>query len=466
MSASITRSKKSVFATAIATAVAALAAGTLSVLPAHAATVGSETPTSIGAIGSSLGGSLTRAQILQRGVDWVNAAVPYNDSTAQGWSDSTVGGPYREDCSGFVSMAWGLTASLTSQTLPSVATVIPTSQLQPGDALDYTAEHAILFDQWVNQSAGTFDYYYESSGTGKTIEAEGNFNDATLDSWPTSDYEALRYNHVAAAGTAMPAGGTLGDVTGDGEPDIMAIDSTGNLWMYPYVGGSGTSTFGAQVQMGTGWTGFTIDAVADLYHSGRSGLLVTAPNGNLMYYANGGGDNLSTFAVSTQVGSGWSGYRILGLTDLYGTGSDGIVAVDPSGNLLYYPNTGGTGTSTFGSPTTIGTGWSGYTADVADINGDGKPDLLAVDSSGNLWMYPNTGGSGTSTFGARVQMGTGWNTWQAVDAAAITPGQGADIIAIDASGNLLHYTNAGGSNTSTYANVTQIGDAWTGIAIN
>ena len=446
---------------------AALAGSVLATMPAHAATVGSETPTSIGSIGSSLGGSLTQAQIVQRAADWVADAVPYNDSTSHGWSDGTVGGPYREDCSGLVSMAWGLTSSLTSQTLPSVSTVIPISQLQPGDALDYTAEHALIFDQWVDQSAGTFDYYYESSGSGKSIEAEGDFNDHDLDSWPTSDYEALRYNHVTASTpSSMPAGGTLGDVTGDGEPDIMAVDSSGRLWEYPYVGGTGFDTFGVQVQVGTSWTGYTIDGVGDLYHSGRSGLLVTAPNGNLIYYANGGGADLDTFAVSTQVGSGWSGYRVLGLTDLYGMGSDGIVAVDPSGNLLYYPNIGGTGTSTFGNPTTIGAGWSGYTADVADVNGDGKPDLLAVDSSGNLWTYPNTGGSGTSTFGARIQLGSGWGTWQAVDAAAVTPGHGADIIAVDASGNLLHYTNAGGTNTSTYAAVTTIGDAWTGLSIN
>jgi hypothetical protein len=63
-------------------------------------------------------------------------------------------------------------------------------------------------------------------------------------------------------------------------------------------------------------------------------------------------------------------------------------------------------------------------------------------------------------------MGSGWNPWQAVDTAAMTPGRGSDIIAIDNNGNLLDYSNVGGLDTKTFANVTQIGSGWTGYAIN
>ncbi|MFG2559209.1 hypothetical protein [Streptomyces sp. NPDC048496] len=40
---------------------------------------------------------------------------------------------------------------------------------------------------------------------------------------------------------------------------------------------------------------------------------------------------------------------------------------------------------------------------------DGKGDLLARDTSGNLYIHPGNGtGSG---FGARVKVGGGWNTY-------------------------------------------------------
>ena len=131
-----------------------------------------------------------------------------------------------------------------------------------------------------------------------------------------------------------------------------------------------------------------------------------------------------------------------------------------------YPNTGGSGTSTFGDPSQVGSGWSGWTVDVADINGDGKPDLLAVDPAGNLYMYPNTGGSGTSTFGDPSQVGSGWKSWQAIDTGSLSGGPGADILAVDAAGNLYMYPNTGGTGTSTFGDPIHVGSGWTGYTIN
>jgi beta-glucosidase-like glycosyl hydrolase len=213
-------------------------------------------------------------------------------------------------------------------------------------------------------------------------------------------------------------GGVLADVTGSGKPDIVAINPNGNMYLYPNTGGTGTSTFGfPPTLLGSGWTGFTLAAVA----------------------------NLS------------------------GSGLPGILAIDPSGNLLYYPNTGGTGTATFGfPPTLLGTGWTGFTVDVADINGDGKPDLLAINSSGDMYLYPNTGGTGTSTFGfPPTLVGTGWSGWQAIDVGFLTGAKGADVLVIDPHGNMYLYPNTGGTGTSTFGYPpTLVGTGWTGDIIN
>ena len=45
---------------------------------------------------------------------------------------------------------------------------------------------------------------------------------------------------------------------------------------------------------------------------------------------------------------------------------------------------------------------------LADLYRTGRPGIIARDSAGTLWYYPNTGGTGLRTFGARIHVGAGW----------------------------------------------------------
>jgi GH25 family lysozyme M1 (1,4-beta-N-acetylmuramidase) len=272
---------------------------------------------------------------------------------------------------------------------------------------------------------------------------------------------------VDVPGASLPVGGVLGDVNGDGAADILAIAPGGNLYLYPNTYFTGQGMFGGgRSQVGAGWTGYTLAAIADLYGSGRAGILARDSAGNLWYYPNTGGAGTSTFGARSRVGIGWAGYTVVGLTDLYGSGRPGILAIDSSGRMWYYPSTGGTGTGTFGARSQVGAGWVGYTADVADINGDGRPDLVAVDGSGAMWMYPNIGGTGLSTFGARSQIASSWSGYQAIDVGQLTGAGPAGLVGFDPAGDLWYYQNTGGSGTSTFATPALVGVGWTGFTIN
>lgn len=83
---------------------------------------------------------------------WVDANVPYDQGSCH--NDATLGN-YREDCSGFMSMAWDLGQSyVTHQFDPNdpgfigITHAISWSALKPGDALVRDgggAEHMALF---------------------------------------------------------------------------------------------------------------------------------------------------------------------------------------------------------------------------------------------------------------------------------------------------------------------------------
>ncbi|MET9297669.1 transglycosylase family protein, partial [Streptomyces sp. NPDC003077] len=100
--------------------------------------------------------------------------------------------------------------------------------------------------------------------------------------------------------------------------------------------------------------------------------------------------------------------------DFNGDGRKDLIAVQVStGKLFLYPNTGRTGLSMLGDRVEIGSGgWNGMkNLTVGDFNGDGKDDLVASKKEdGKLYLYPGTQKPGLGALGDRVEIGSGgWN---------------------------------------------------------
>ncbi|MFE6330347.1 FG-GAP-like repeat-containing protein [Streptomyces sp. NPDC057838] len=90
-----------------------------------------------------------------------------------------------------------------------------------------------------------------------------------------------------------------------------------------------------------------------------------------------------------------------------GDGIGDLVAQDTSNNLYRYYGTG-TGNGTFGARTKVFSSWGGsydVVVGVGDITGDGKADLVSRDSAGTVWC---NNGDGKGSFGSRAKIATGW----------------------------------------------------------
>jgi len=148
-------------------------------------------------------GSITRAQILQRAQRWLTERVPYSQSAW--WRDA--GGIYRQDCSGYVSMAWALdqTVDFWTGNLNTVSHTIDPSQLLPGDIL-LSQEHTVLFAGWANAAHTEFDYYEESHpGTDARFVVN-----APLGDFLSGGFGAFRYDGVTGPDSGLPANPTQG----------------------------------------------------------------------------------------------------------------------------------------------------------------------------------------------------------------------------------------------------------------
>ncbi|VXC10157.1 conserved exported hypothetical protein [Arthrobacter sp. 9V] len=141
--------------------------------------------------------------------------------------------------------------------------------------------------------------------------------------------------------------------------------------------------------------------------------------------------------------------------DFNGDGKADVLASDTAGNLYLYPGDG-TGGLLERQLALAAPAWStvNETITPGDFNKDGKPDLLAR-AGDVLWFYPGDGGG---SFGARVQVSTGWSTMSQVFSPGDFSGDGIpDIIARRSTGDLRLYE---GNGTGGQRTPTTIGTGW------
>ncbi|MCI3276512.1 peptidoglycan-binding protein [Streptomyces cylindrosporus] len=148
----------------------------------------------------------TRAEIIRRAKIWVAAQVPY--SMDEYWSDG-----YRQDCSGFVSMAWNLPGNEWTGSLDQYGQRISKEELQPGDILLFhnpsnpeNGSHVVIFGGWADYTHSYYIAYEETRPHARRQATPYAY-------WSHSDrYLAFRYKGLAAD----TAGGGTGVGTGTG----------------------------------------------------------------------------------------------------------------------------------------------------------------------------------------------------------------------------------------------------------
>ncbi|GGZ79556.1 peptidoglycan-binding protein [Streptomyces echinoruber] len=139
--------------------------------------------------------AITRAEIISRAQAWVTARVPY--STTAFWTDG-----YRQDCSGFVSMAWKLPQNEWTGSLGQYGVKITKAELQPGDMLLFhnpddpeRGSHVVLFGGWADSGHTSYIAYEQTPPHARRQTTPYAY-------WSNSDrYVPYRYKGVTA-GTA------------------------------------------------------------------------------------------------------------------------------------------------------------------------------------------------------------------------------------------------------------------------
>lgn len=261
-------------------------------------------------------------------------------------------------------------------------------------------------------------------------------------------------------------GAQLEPLLGTGVPEpaqngtLLARDTSGVLWYYHGTGVT-TAPLAAKVRIGAGWNTYNLLTDVSGERADGTGTLVGRDSSGTLWFYPGSGDPKAPFAARVRVGAGWNAFTSLtGVGDVSGDGKPDLLARDTSGGLWLYRGTGSL-TAPFLARTFIGSGWSGFTslAGVGDVSGDGKPDLVARDAKGGLWLYRGTGNPAAPLL-AHTFIGSGWNIFNTLAGAGDVTGDGKpDLLARDTGGSLWLYRGTG-SPTAPFLARTYIGAGW------
>ena len=188
-------------------------------------------------------------------------------------------------------------------------------------------------------------------------EGTWNFHKDGLLSYVWSDDVEVHVDDIGRGWTIYNEVLSPGNLGGTQDADLMAVDKSGVMWTYV---GHASGRVDARVRIGKGWDAYTeIAGQGDLSGDGKADIVARDTSGILWLYK-GTGDNKAPFEVRTRIGAGWNTYnRLLSVGDLDADGKSDLVARSTTGDLFRYSGTGNAA-APYSPPVKIGWGYNIY----------------------------------------------------------------------------------------------------------
>ncbi|MGX1914041.1 trypsin-like serine protease [Streptomyces phaeochromogenes] len=240
------------------------------------------------------------------------------------------------------------------------------------------------------------------------------------------------------------------DLTYDGRADLLARTPSGGLFQQDSKG----TSLAQRAYQGNGWQTATWVLQADLDRDFYQDLIVRDKTDGKLYRSYM--DHAVGDWTWMQISSVWGGYKSYAIPgDMTGDARPDLLAVDADGSVYLYPGRGNG--EFYGKVKVVSGSWKNVKIfGHGDLSGDGKPDLLVRSTDGTLWLYRGTGKEKTP-WSARIKARTGWNFTSYVSNGDVTGDGVADIMTRDSGGTLWLYRGTNKASSDLFAARTSLG---------
>ncbi len=208
---------------------------------------------------------------------------------------------------------------------------------------------------------------------------------------------------------SIPYSVAIGDIDGDGKPDIAIANASSNtVSILRNTGSSGVVSFATKVDVATGPNPYSI-AIGDIDGDGKPDLAVVNYNNNTVsVLRNTSSSGVISFAAKVDLVTGLLPVSVA-IGNIDGDGKPDLAIANYNDNTVsVLRNTCSIGTVSFDTKVDIGTGAHPFSVAIGDIDGDGKPDLAVANNGANtVSVLLNTSSIGTVSFITKVDVATG-----------------------------------------------------------
>ncbi len=185
---------------------------------------------------------------------------------------------------------------------------------------------------------------------------------------------------------AIPYSIAMGDLDGDGKLDLtVANTGSNNASVFRNISSSGNISFAAKQDFPIGFRPYSI-VIGDLDGDGKPDLAATNTGMTVSVVHNTSTSGSISFAATQEFATGYFSYSVA-LGDLDGDGKVDLAVVNQSSNnVSVLRNTSSTGSitaSSFAAKQDFVTGDEPNSVAIGDLDGDGKPDLAIANFSAN-----------------------------------------------------------------------------------
>jgi hypothetical protein len=299
---------------------------------------------------------------------------------------------------------------------------------------------------------------HECAATGD-LDGDGKPDLVTANTWNTSSISVFR-NTTSGATISFalkadyatdngPYSVAISDINGDGKPDIItANNGSDHISLFKNTSTPGNISFDNRIDISAPTSPFSITA-SDLDGDGKPELIYTTQNTSSNVSVMKNKSTASSFSFDNPIAlAGFAAPFVVAVGDLDGDGLPDIAAASGGGYIIVKKNISTPGNLAFsGMQMTYATADYAECVAIADMDGDGKPDLAAANrGTKSVSVLRNTSSSGSISFDSHVDFTVG-DVPIYLAIADLNGDQRPDIVSANSSSTFISVlTNAIGAN--------------------